>query len=152
MSLSFPRSTRTITNDTFRPSVIGLVIALLVFVIWGVWFAVTRVPLYESSSDAELARDGDVIAHFEPNALARIRPGQDAVVIDPVNGEPRRAEVMELGNPNQNRMEPNAARLFVYGSALQQPPKHIQIQVGEESPLISLLRLGTQAVSAQTAR
>jgi hypothetical protein len=152
MSLSFPRSTRTITNDTFRPSVIGLVIALLVFALWGVWFAAARVPLYESSADAQLARDGNVIARFEPDALARIRPGQDAIVIDPVSGEPRRAEVMELANPNQNRMEPNTARLFVYGSDLQQPPKQIQIQVGEESPLVSLLRLGTQAVSAQTVR
>src|SRR5262245_40783331 len=102
MSLSFPRSTRTITNDTFRPSVVGLTIALLVFAMWGIWFALARVPQYETSAEAEVTRDGNVIARFAPNAFRRIRPGQAAVVIDPLSGEPRRAEVLELANSSQN--------------------------------------------------
>jgi hypothetical protein len=144
MALSFSRTTRTLTNDTFRPSIVGLVIAILVLAIWGAWFALARAPVYMTGTDAQLDREGQVIAHFTDATLPQIRPGQEAVVLESTSGEPRRAQVMEIANRAENRMEPNTVRLFVFGSPLAQPPKQIQVQVAEESPLVSLLRLGTK--------
>ncbi|HZQ06092.1 MAG TPA: hypothetical protein VFD70_05890 [Anaerolineae bacterium] len=151
MSLSFSRSTRTLTNDTFRPSLVGSVIALLVLGVWGSWFALARAPVYEVSAEAQVTRDGQVIARFADNAFARIRPGQTAVLIDSASGEPRRAEVMEIANRSQNRMEPNTVRLYVYGTnPMTQPPKQVQVQVAEESPLLALVRFG--AAQARQAK
>lgn len=150
MALSFSRTTRTLTNDTFRPSLVGLVIAILVLAVWGAWFALARAPVYASGSDPLLTRDGQVTARFADDTFARIRPGQGAVVLDAASAEPRRAQVMEIANRAENRMEPNTVRLFVFGSELSQPPKQVQVQVAEESPLVSLLRLGTQAQPPQT--
>lgn len=128
-----------------------MIIAVLVFAAWGAWFALARVPLYESATAAELTRDGNVIARFEPNAFARVRPGQNATVIDGVTGEARRAEVLEIANRAENRMELNTVRLYVNGGrTLEQPPRQVQIQVADESPLLSLLKLGSNTVKSQT--
>jgi hypothetical protein len=152
MSLSFSRSTRTITNDTFRPSLVGLTIAILVLVAWGAWFAVARAPLYESSATLELTREGEILARFDDKPFSQIRPGQTAVVMD-ANGETRRAEVMEIANRSQNRLEPNTVRLYLYGAdPSSASPKQVQIQVGQESPLLALLRIGAGAPLQQGAR
>jgi len=151
MALSFSRTTRTLTNDTFRPSIVGLVIAIVVLAIWGAWFALARAPVYAAGTDAQLTRDGQVTAHWADSTLAQIRPGQSAVVVDSASGEPRQAQVMEIANRAENRMEPNTVRLFVFGSQLSQPPKQVQIQVAEESPLVSLLRLGASVQVPQTS-
>lgn len=128
-----------------------MIIAVLVFGAWGAWFALARVPLYESSANTHLTRDGNVIAQFEPNAFARVRPGQNATVVDAVTGEARRAEVLDIANRAENRLEPNTVRLYVYGSkTLEQPPRQVQIQVADESPLFSLLKLGSNTIKSQT--
>jgi hypothetical protein len=150
--MSFARTTRTLTNDTFRPSLAGLVAAVLVLAAWGVWFGLARTPLYEASTGTQLARDGQVTATFEPKQLARIRRGQAAVVVDAATGSAVPAEVMEVGNREQNGMEPNTVRLFVYGTApLEQPPSAVRVQVGEESPLFALVRLGAGVPGLQTS-
>jgi hypothetical protein len=142
MSLSFPRSTRSLVNDTFRPSLIGIGIAVIVLAAWGVWFALARAPVYADGSNATLTREGEVVAQFQEAVFPRVRAGQAAVVIDPVTGDARRAEVMEAANRAQNRLEPNTARIYVYGTALTKPPAQLQVQIGDESPLLALLRLG----------
>src|SRR4051812_2896206 len=105
MSLSFPRSTRILVNDTFRPSLIALGIALMVLTAWGFWFAFARTPLYESSMDSQVARDGSVVVRFADKPFAQIRSGQSATVTA-AGGETYRAEVLEVASRAQNRMEP----------------------------------------------
>jgi hypothetical protein len=151
MSLSFSRSTRALVSDTFRPSLVGMLLGVLVLGLWGAWFALARTPLYETTATAQLNREGDVIARFEPGPFARVRPGQPATVIDTVTGQSRRAEVMEVANRVQNRMEASTVRLYVYGAPpLQESPREVQVQVGEESPLLALLRLGANAPPQRT--
>jgi hypothetical protein len=150
--MSFARTTRTLTNDTFRPSLIGLILAVLVLAGWGLWFALARTPLYATSIGARLNGDGQVTATFDGSHIGRIRRGQEAVVLDGVSGSALRAQVMEVADPYQNRLDPNSVRLFVYSTIpLEQSPSQVRVRVGDESPLITLLRLGANVPGLQTS-
>lgn len=138
MSISFSRANRALINDSFRPSVVGLGIAMLVLVAWGVWFAFARVPLYTVSADAQPTREG-VLAKFTPEQLARIRAGQAATVT--FGAQTFEAQVMELANFAQNRMESNTVRLAVYASELPaNAPTRVQIEIDRVGPLEYILK------------
>ena len=142
MSITFSRANRAITNDSFRPSLVGLVITIFVLAAWGAWFAFARVPLYTISVDAQQTREG-VIAKFAPDQIARIRAGQSATVT--FGAQTLDAQVMELANFAQNRMTPNTVRLAVYASTpLTDAPTRVQIEITQVAPLEYILKnIGT---------
>ena len=142
MSITFSRANRAITNDSFHPSLVGLVITILVLAAWGVWFVFARVPLYTVSAEAQQMREG-VIAKFAPEQIARIRAGQSATVT--FGAQTLDAQVMELANFAQNRMTPNTVRLAVYASApLTDAPTRVQIEIDRVGPLEYILKnIGT---------
>ncbi|MBN1994409.1 MAG: hypothetical protein JW953_17050 [Anaerolineae bacterium] len=148
MSISFSRSTRALNNDSFRPSLLGLSITMLVLAAWGVWFVFARVSLYETTTEAQIA-PGEVVATFTPEQIRRIHAGQEAIVnIQTTTTAPAqsfRGEVMEVANRTQNRMEANTVRLAVVAaSELPQEASQVEVQVQVEqiSPLLFVLRTG----------
>jgi len=145
MSISFSRSTRALNNDTFRPSLLGSIITIIVLTVWGVWFVFARVPLYEITTQAQIAH-GEIIAKFTPEQITRLRAGQEATVnVQATTNAPAqvfRAEVMEVANRAQNRMEPNTVRLAIVANEPLQEASQVQVQVEEVSPLLFVLRTG----------
>ena len=138
MSISFSRANRAITNDSFRPSLAGLLIAIFVLGAWGAWFLLARVPLYTLSAEVQQTRAG-FIAKFTPEQMARIRAGQDATI---AFGEQNiAAQVMELANFAQNRMDPNTVRFAAYSNALPDgSPTRVQIEIERVAPLEYILK------------
>jgi membrane fusion protein (multidrug efflux system) len=54
MSAAFPRTSRALAVDTPLGSRVGALAAVVCLGAWGAWFAVARVPVYETSSHARL--------------------------------------------------------------------------------------------------
>lgn len=54
MATTFSRSTRSLSSDGYRRSLVGLVIAATLLVLWGTWFFGARVRVYAISSAARL--------------------------------------------------------------------------------------------------
>jgi hypothetical protein len=71
---------RSLNRDSFRPSLVGLIITILLLLAWSAWFFLAKVPLYETSREFQVRRDGSLAVTFSPQALARIRPDQAAVL------------------------------------------------------------------------
>lgn len=152
MSIPFSRSTRSITNDSFRPSLIALAIGMIFLAAWGAWLVFARMAVYDASSDVQLARDGSIIAKFTAEQLAQIRPGQDATVTSSAPNETIRAQVMEVANRSYNRMEPNTVRLHVYSpQPLKEAPSEVKVQIEQISPLALLMR-ASEKVTGATAK
>ena len=150
MSISFSRANRAITNDSFRPSLAGLLLAIVVLVAWSAWFLLARVPLYTLSAEVQQTRAG-FIAKFTPEQMARIRAGQDATI---TFGEQNiSAQVMELANFAQNRMDANTVRLAAYSNALPDgSPTRVQIEIERVAPLEYILKnLGSAPNAAARA-
>lgn len=145
MSIPFLRSTRAITNDFFRPSLVGLTIAVLLLVGWGVWFLWAGLPVYATSTDSQLTRDGFVIAKFAPSDFANIQPGMEGVAKGGTPNQTWQARVMETAIPGYNRMEANTARIYVDATPpLQAPPSEVRVQTAQMSPLSLLLQSAQQ--------
>ena len=149
MSIPFSRSTRSITNDSFRPSLIALAIGMIFLAAWGAWFVFARVSLYDTSTDVQIGRDGSIVAKFSADQLGQIRPGQEATVTGTAPNETYRAQVLEVANRSSNRMEPNTVRLHVYSpQPLKQAPSEVKVQVEEISPLQLLARTSEKMTGA----
>ncbi len=152
MPIPFSRSTRAITNDIFRPSLIGLAIAILLLIAWAAWLVSAKVAVYETTSDLQLLRDNFVVAKFTPDEFARIRLGQPATATSSETNATFRAQVMEVANRSSNRMEPNTVRLYVYSNPpLKQAPSEVRIQVAELSPLAFILQSSAQTTEKVTS-
>ncbi|MBI3536569.1 MAG: hypothetical protein HY070_03245 [Chloroflexi bacterium] len=156
MSISFSRSMRSLKNDSMRPSIIALIIALSILGAWGAWFAFTELPQFETSGDWQIQRDGSILAKFSPEAMTRILPGQAAELNLRVSGKRTpttvRARVMETANRAQNRLAPETVRLALTGEL----PKSyeggdVQIEVERLSPLLLVMRASGKFAGAQFA-
>lgn len=80
MSIPFSRSTRSLSFDSYRPAVFGLVLAILTLVALIIWFFLARVTLYQSSTSAVLSKDGQITAKFPAETFSQIQPGQAALL------------------------------------------------------------------------
>jgi hypothetical protein len=80
LSLQFSRSVRALRLDSFRPSRIGLILAIANMMVLLGWFFFARVTLYEVSPTLSPADEGRVSATFSPEVFNRIQVGQKALV------------------------------------------------------------------------
>ena len=78
MAIPFSRSLRSVHADGFRLSTTLLIVGTLVVCVWCIWFFGAELTLYERSGEARLDSGGIIFARFPADALARIRPGQQA--------------------------------------------------------------------------
>lgn len=86
MAIAFPRSLRALRQNSFRPTLIILGLAMLLLSLWGLWFFGSRLPLYVTANSWQVQRNGALAAQFDAQTLARLRPGQPAWVKFPANG------------------------------------------------------------------
>jgi hypothetical protein len=80
VSLQFSRSIRSLKVDSFRASRVALILAIVNIIVLLLWFFLGRITLYEVSSDLDLSEDGRLEAIFSQEALARLYPGQSAIL------------------------------------------------------------------------
>ncbi|MFM8321282.1 MAG: hypothetical protein ACKOC5_10235 [Chloroflexota bacterium] len=89
MSLTFSRSMRSLRLDSFRAARVGLALAALNMLALLGWFFLARVTLYEVGTDLAWTQESSLVsAAFTPEALARLRHGQDATLrVNPGAGQ-----------------------------------------------------------------
>jgi hypothetical protein len=80
VTVPFSRSLRSLRIDSFRASVIGMILAMLIVFALIAWFFLAKVTLYEYSSSITFNEDGRIYAVFPPEAMPRLRPGQSAIL------------------------------------------------------------------------
>lgn len=78
MGVPFARSLRSLRADGFRYTLIGLTVALLLLLAWGLWFFNAHIQFWERSSSAQVIEGDFIDAAFSNEQLHRIRRGQAA--------------------------------------------------------------------------
>lgn len=76
MSTPFQSSFRALESDRFRPSVVGMVLAGLILLLWGAWFFGAKITLYETSQQIIIQPDGMVFVQYPAEQLGRLKLGQ----------------------------------------------------------------------------
>lgn len=69
---------RSLDTDTARTRLVGLVVIALLLGVWLAWALLSRVTVYEVTSQASLTGASTVVAQFSPAVQGRIQPGQPA--------------------------------------------------------------------------
>lgn len=80
MAAPFSRSLRSLQIDSFRVSLIGMILASAVLLALIAWFFMARITLYENSANIQIGEDGRFLATFRPETMARLQVGQNAIL------------------------------------------------------------------------
>jgi hypothetical protein len=80
MTIPFSQSMRSLQVDRGTSSRVGLVAALILLLLWAIWFFWAPITRYETGTIARIDRDGRVIATFPATALTHIWQGQRAYI------------------------------------------------------------------------
>ncbi len=71
---------RALNADTFRPALVGLIVAGALVLIWLFWFLFASLPVALTSQGAQVQPDGKIAAEFAPGTKDRFKVGQPAQV------------------------------------------------------------------------
>lgn len=80
MAVPFSRSLRSMKIDSFRASMIGLILAAVLVVALIAWFFLARITLYEYSTGLTISDEGRIYATFRPESMPRVRVGQSGLL------------------------------------------------------------------------
>ncbi len=156
MSIPFSRSMRSLNADSFRPSLVGLSLAIILLAAWLAWFFLAQIALYEISQIVWVNEEGIIVADFPLEAQGLIWPGQPAlfhpngtiegqastipaVVIDVVNQvqeERVRVELLSLADPT--------SPIFLQSDLTGQ----LEIEIERVSPAILVMQATGQLLDA----
>lgn len=78
MAISFAQSMQSIQRDHGRFSLAGTILALLAVLVWGAWFFLSPLPVYEYGVIVKSTRDGSVVTQFALSVGGQIHLGQEA--------------------------------------------------------------------------
>lgn len=150
MAISFSRSMRSLQGDSFRPSLVTLIIASIFIIAWFAWLVFAQLTVYETSQNWDLARDGSLLVHLSEESVTRLRPGQRATLEVQVapNQPPQQLPAMVADTPS--RTQNHLASDTVKVTLLAPMPKgatggEVKIQVETVSPLTLITRATGQA-------
>lgn len=71
---------RSLKVDSYRASMIGILLASLILLALVIWFFTAQITLYEVSNSLSLTEDGRLMAQFPTESMARIHQGQTAIL------------------------------------------------------------------------
>lgn len=145
MSVPFSRSLRSLHIDSFRASLIGMVLALFVVVGLIIWFFLARLTIYEYSTGFSVTEDGRFYASFQPESMPRIRSGQSALLRLTFSEDGQQVTLPALvvnKIPSENQVE-----ILVMGGALPAgiDPGELSARVEVEAEYISPANLVMRA-------
>jgi len=135
---------RSLQRDSFRLSLVALVVTILLLLAWSAWFFLAKVPLYEISRQFEVQRDGSLAVTFSPQALARIRPGQSAVLRLAETAEEQGTQTLSalVMNTPTTGSRTNQVEVHVFSPELLPPglAGEVRVEVEHVSPARLVMR------------
>jgi hypothetical protein len=153
MAVSFSRSMRSLEQDNYRFSLIGLIVAVLLLSAWSAWFFLADIALYETSETFEVQRDGSLAVKFSPQALGRIRPGQTVVLYLNGAGEHGISSLpgLVMDVPSSFRPGDGSVEVYVFSpeSLGEGVAGQVQVEVDHVSPA-QLLMHSTEQLAQNT--
>ncbi len=143
---------RSLNADSFRPSLLKMVAAVLLLGMWLAWFIFARVTLYETSTDIRILETDGVAAYFPAEKAQQLRGGQLALMrLDDVgSGRPQTipAIIMKVERfPETNQVRVDLFPLWddTLGDVLgQNLPVQVNVEVERVSPALLALRAAGQ--------
>lgn len=142
---------RSLQVDRGRRSLIGLIIAAVLLILWVMWLFLAHITMYTTGQITEIERDGTVLASFPGKEADRLQVGQRAL-LNP-SGELAKtvsaipAEVLDVSpQPGQNQV-----RVELY--PLNEDPAlfqangftgQVDVEVEQVSPAMLVARISGQ--------
>lgn len=156
MSVPFSRSLRSMHVDSFRASIIGMVLAvLLVFALIG-WFFLAKVSVYEYSTNVVFQEDGHIYSTFDEDAMLRVRTGQTGTLhldFGEDTGQISLPILIVGKEAEQNRVEILVMEGTVPpGAPTQEIPSQLEIEVEYISPIQLVMKASGQYFSGSSQR
>lgn len=71
---------RSLKVDSYRASLVGILLASIIMLALVVWFFSARITLFEVSNSVSVTQDGHLMVRFPAESMARLRQGQPAVL------------------------------------------------------------------------
>lgn len=131
----FSRTTRSLHSDSFGPSLMMLVLALILLLAWNVWFFFAQVSLTEISQSAQVIKVNIVEAKFPPEQLAHMRRGQAAFIYLEGQAAPIEANVSDVWEEEVQLLLKDDEMLTIgYLNG------HVEVEVESVSPATLVLR------------
>ena len=151
MSISFSRSMRSLQGDSFRPSLVTLIIASIFISAWFAWLVFAQITIYATSQDWEIQRDGSLIVHLPVESVARLRPGQrgtlETQVLPSQSARELPVIIADVPMRTQNHLAADTIRVASLAGPI--PPTAtggtVKIAVETVSPLTLITRAAEQA-------
>jgi hypothetical protein len=79
VSLQFSRSIRSLSIDSYRPSIVGLILAIITILVLFAWLFFGKVSIYASSQEVQIQGD-KASAVFSEEDFKRLKIGQKAIL------------------------------------------------------------------------
>jgi hypothetical protein len=114
MATPFARSVRSIQSDSFRSSLIGLSLAMVLMAAWMGWFFLARVTLYEHTDRVRITGREAAIATFPAGVEGRIKPGQLASLVFQVRGEDEPRTISAIVTDVDSQSERSQVRVTLF--------------------------------------
>lgn len=92
MSIPFGHSIRSLRSDREWSALAILISAILLLILWLVWFFGAPILVYETGEVVGATRDGTLLANFSAASSNRLQPGQLATVRAQLGTEPGSAD------------------------------------------------------------
>ena len=158
MAVPFPRSIRSLNADGFRFTLLSLIVAGVLFLLWTGWFFGATVTLHETSASASLL-NGDLIeARFDRQQLRRIARGQQArffpnadADIDKALAETGVPALVTAVNQTPDGSQTTGEVLLVVTSERRRPPPRILAERLEGRVDIAVEQLTPARLTLQAA-
>lgn len=151
MSIPFARSTRSLQADSYRPTLIGLIISMSLLFLWVIWFLFARIPVSEMSQSIVSIERNIVTVTYSNTAGERIQPGQDAMLhvgdMDNVVEETIPAQVINVdfrARNGQVQVELFALEPLPPGDTPEQSISGAEVVVSTTSPATLVLEAAQQ--------
>jgi hypothetical protein len=71
---------RSLQADQGRSALLGMIAAIVLLCVWGIWFFLASIAVYDTGPIIQTTGDGSVVAKFPSQVAERIRTGQPALI------------------------------------------------------------------------
>jgi hypothetical protein len=139
-STPFSRTMRSLDADSFGPSLVALIFAMLILFFWSFWFFFARIPLTEVSQSVQVRQDQSIVALFPVQTVGRIEEGQSAYLhLEGFQRTVIPAIIMQI-NPQNGQVELFADDDFVFSDEIIEGVKQVEVEVEQVSPATLIMR------------
>ncbi len=120
MPQPFSRTLRSLEADSRTTTLVWIILALSLLLVWSGWFFFARITRYEDSNILTAADRSSIEAEFPAEAMHTIRPGQHAFITlapqdapDMADAEADTVEAVVAKIPSRHGDRPGIVRLFL---------------------------------------